>query len=378
MRRRLRTFVLVGLLTTAIDIGLFLGLHRSLPLALADLVAVTSAAAFSYLVNRFTTFRNDPSARWVRHPATFALMASAAGAVDLVVLVFLGWAGAAHWAAKVVAVAMAAGVRWLTYRWVLFTEVRQALSVRVEQPPAPGAVRLSVVVPAYREGRRIEATVAELRSTLAASVGDDLEIVVVDDGSDDDTAQRAAAAGAVVIELPENRGKGAAVRAGVLAATGRSIVFTDADLAYPPSAVAEIMHELESGWDMVVGSRRHEETTTLVRARRIRELGGRVINTLTHLVLLGHFRDTQCGIKGFRSDVAHSMFRRCRIDRFGFDVELFCIAELDRRSLEEVPVSVRNSAGSSVRLARDTMLLLNDLVRIRRWAGEGVYRRPSG
>ncbi|MEZ5229419.1 MAG: hypothetical protein R2710_23000 [Acidimicrobiales bacterium] len=66
------------------------------------------------------------------------------------------------------------------------------------------------------------------------------------------------------------------------------------------------------------------------------------------------------------------MFRRCRIDRFGFDVELFCIAELDGRSLHEIPVSVRNTETSSVRLVRDTVLLTIDLIRIRRWAGEGV------
>ncbi len=377
MRRRLRTFVIVGLLTTTIDVALFLLLVDRWSLVGADLVALGSAAIFSYLVNRFATFGNDPNARWVRHPTTFLMMAVVAGVIDLFVLLFLDWAGATQWAAKFVAVAFAAGARWVSYRWVLFTEVRTALSDCVAQPPAPGDVRLTVVVPAYNEGRRIADSVTELRSTLADTVGDDLEIIVVDDGSADDTADRAEAAGARIIRLDPNRGKGAAVRAGVLAASGRSVVFTDADLAYPPEAVAEIMGELEAGWDIVVGSRQHEETTTLVRARRIRQLGGRVINALTHLVLLGHFRDTQCGIKGFRSDVGHSMFRRCRIDRFGFDVEIFCIAELDRRSLKEVPVSVRNSGQSTVRIARDTLLLVNDLVRIRRWAGEGVYRRPT-
>lgn len=205
-------------------------------------------------------------------------------------------------------------------------------------------------------------------------MGSDLEILVVDDGSTDDTAARSRTAEATVVEQPRNMGKGAAVRAGVLAAEGRSIIFTDADLAYPASMIPPILHELERGWDVVVGSRRHEETTTLVRARRIRELGGRAVNLLTHLVLLGHFRDTQCGIKGFRSDIGKALFARTTINGFAFDVEVFLIAEQDRYSLTEVPVRVENRQGSSVRLVRDTARLVRDLFRIRRAAGKGAYR----
>jgi len=200
---------------------------------------------------------------------------------------------------------------------------------------------------------------------------------VVDDGSVDDTILRAEAAGAVVVAQPQNMGKGAAVRAGVLAASGRSVVFTDADLAYPAAMIVPMLHELEAGWDVVVGSRRHEETTTLVRARRIRELGGRAVNWLTHLVLLGHFRDTQCGIKGFRSDIGKALFERTTINGFAFDVEVFLIAEQDRYSLTEVPVSVENRQGSSVRIVRDSLRLLRDLLRIRRAAGKGAYRPNS-
>ena len=152
------------------------------------------------------------------------------------------------------------------------------------------------------------------------------------------------------------------------------MIFTDADLAYPPAMVRPILAELENGWDVVVGSRRHEETTTLVRARRIRELGGRAVNWLTHLVLLGHFRDTQCGIKGFRNDIGRAIFERTTIDGFAFDVEIFLIAEQDSLSLTEVPVKVENRQGSSVRLVNDSVKLLRDLVRIRRAAGKDAYR----
>jgi dolichyl-phosphate beta-glucosyltransferase len=133
------------------------------------------------------------------------------------------------------------------------------------------------------------------------------------------------------------------------------------------------MREIEAGWDVAVGSRRHENTTTLVKARWFRELGGRFVNWLTHLVLLGHFRDTQCGIKGFRGDIGRVVFERCRIDGFAFDVEVFLIAEQDRLSLTEIPVSVENRKGSTVRLVQDTVKLFGDLVKLRRAAGWGWY-----
>ena len=160
----------------------------------------------------------------------------------------------------------------------------------------------------------------------------------------------------------------------MLAAEGRAVVFTDADLAYSPRLVLDVLDRVEQGWDVVVGSRRHDDTNTLVRARRLRELGGRVINVLTQLVLLGNFHDTQCGLKGFRGDIARAVFERTRINGFAFDVEIFLIAEQDQLSLTEIPVSVTNRAGSSVRIVGDTAELLVDLFRIRRWAGEGRYR----
>ena len=94
-------------------------------------------------------------------------------------------------------------------------------------------------------------------------------------------------------------------------------------------------------------------------------------------MLLGHFRDTQCGIKGFRNDIGKAIFERTTINGFAFDVEVFLIAEQDRYSLTEVPVSVENRQDSSVQLVRDSLRLLRDLLRIRRAAGKGAYRPNS-
>ncbi|MBA2433685.1 MAG: glycosyltransferase [Chthoniobacterales bacterium] len=257
---------------------------------------------------------------------------------------------------------------------MLFRLVRETHRPRADREPAPGAVRLSVVVPAYEEAGRIGDSVARVRSALAGVAGG-VEIVVVDDGSGDGTAEEARSAGAdVVVVQPTNRGKGAAVRAGVLASSGRTVAFTDADLAYAPGQLTDLLDMVEAGWDVVVGSRRHSNTTTLVRARRLRELGGRIINWLTHAVLLGHYRDTQCGLKAFRSDTARAVFERSRIDGFAFDVEMFVVAERNGFAVTEVPVEVQNSTRSTVKVARDATRLVRDLFRIRRWAREGRYQ----
>ncbi len=279
----------------------------------------------------------------------------------------LRYTGVAVASSLVTAVALARWMRGLS-------PLRADLVRRQYRGEAPGTVRLTVVVPAYMEQDRIGHTVARLKAdldTLAAYGG--LEVLVVDDGSTDDTAAVAEAAGATVVIHPENRGKGAAVRSGVLAASGRTIAFTDADLAYAPDQIPDLVELAEQGWDVVVGSRRHTDTTTLVRARRLREIGGRAINLLTRAVLLGQYRDTQCGLKAFRSDVARLIFAHTRVDGFAFDVEVFHLVERYHLSLAEVPVRVENSARSTVRVVRDALRLVRDLFRVRQWSAEGRY-----
>lgn len=374
MRSRLRLFALVGLGATAVDVFVLHSL-QSWGLLLADAMALLAASIASYLGNRTITFRGARTARWVRRPSVFAVIAVVAGALDIALLWLLNALGLSLLVAKAPAVLAAATIRWAAYRRVLFAQVRQELAQRSDRPPSSGELRLSVVVPAFNESGLIEDTIKAIESELEPAVeAGDYEIVVVDDGSTDDTVGRAGAAGARVLVQDANRGKGAAVRAGMLDARGRTVVFTDADLAYPPAHIVDVLNRIEDGWDVVVGSRRHEDTNTLVKARRLRELGGRVINLLTHLVLLGAFHDTQCGLKGFRRDIAVAMFERTRIDGFAFDVEIFLLAEQDRLSLTEIPVSVRNRAGSSVRIVGDTLSLLRDLIRVRRWAGADRYQ----
>jgi dolichyl-phosphate beta-glucosyltransferase len=307
-------------------------------------------------------------------------VAALAAAVDVVVLRLLytgtGFASTrALVEAKIVALLAAGAVRLVGYRWALLGEMTSARKVRWSRPEPPGDRRLSVIVPAYDEADRIGDTVRRLATGLAeVAAAGGLEIVVVDDGSADPTADAALAAGAdQVVVQPVNRGKGAAVRAGVLASRGRTVAFTDADLAYGPDQVLRVLAAVEDGWDVAIGDRRHPETTTLVPPSRLRAVGSRVINWLGYAVLLGSYRDTQSGLKAFRSDVARFLFARCRVDGFAFDVEVLHLAERHELSLVEVPVEVTNSSRSTVRAARDALRQTADLFRIRHWSAEGAY-----
>ena len=235
------------------------------------------------------------------------------------------------------------------------------------------SVRLSVVIPAFREERRIAATVQTLRSALTAALdGSPLEIIVVDDGSPDTTAEEARAAGADhVIRLPVNRGKGAAVRAGALVAAGDTVMFTDADLSYRPAQLLRLLEATERGCDVVVGNRHAAASgSALGLVRRVSHL---VFQQVARLALHGTYADTQCGLKAFRAEAARQIFSATRVDGFAFDVELLLLAERFGLSIHEVPVEVVDEEQSTVNVGAAARSMVFDILRLRRWDRSGVY-----
>jgi dolichyl-phosphate beta-glucosyltransferase len=200
------------------------------------------------------------------------------------------------------------------------------------------------------------------------------EIIVVDDGSDDGTADAALQAEAdQVLELKENRGKGAAVRAGVSVASGSYVLFTDVDLAYEPSQILKLIEALNAGADVVLGSRRHSASQEVNSPGVVREWGSRVFNRLTRIVVPSPHLDTQCGLKGFTSEAAQTIFSRAKVDGFAFDVEVLFLARNLGCVITEIPVTLDHVEQSTVKFIPQAIRMLWDVIRVRVWSNLGRY-----
>ncbi|HPK66734.1 MAG TPA: glycosyltransferase family 2 protein [Thermoanaerobaculia bacterium] len=245
-------------------------------------------------------------------------------------------------------------------------------------------MKLSVVIPAFNEGARLGPSLERVLAYLATRA-EPSEVIVVDDGSGDDTAAVAAAfaeRGVRLVRLPENRGKGAALRGGVAVSRGARVLLCDADLSTPIEEVERLEEQL-AGSEIVIGSRSIAASEITVRQPRFREWMGRVFNRILRLVGLASFRDTQCGFKLLRGEVARELFAALRIERFAFDVELLWLAQRRGLRIAEVGVRWADSAGSRVHPVRDSLNMLLDVLalRWRSWREEGRRRpraAPSG
>jgi dolichyl-phosphate beta-glucosyltransferase len=236
---------------------------------------------------------------------------------------------------------------------------------------------LSVVIPAYNEARRLPATLTRVTEYLgkAKRAG---EVVVVDDGSSDATADAARAAGGAVRVLRHqpNRGKGYAVRRGMLAATGGRRLMTDADLSTPIEELVRLEAELDRGADVAIGSRAVAGARIEVHQPAYREAMGRLFNVLVQALLLPGLADTQCGFKLFTAAAAETAFGACRLDGFCFDVEALYVARRRGLRIAEVPVVWRNDAATRVGLGGGGVAFA-DLLRIRCLALRGAYGPPG-
>ncbi len=232
------------------------------------------------------------------------------------------------------------------------------------QPP-----KLSVIVPAFNEAARLPDALWRIRQFCDG--GDRAyEVLVVDDGSRDATRSLAKKVESSwpemqVISLPENHGKGAAVRVGMLAARGGRRLFTDADLSTPIEEVAKLEAELERGAGVAIGSRSVFDSRVELPQPPHRELMSRSYNyLLRHLVLSG-LRDTQCGFKLFTDQAAAVCFAQLRCLRFGFDAEVLLRAQLSGIRVAEVGVVWRHADGTHVRPLADSAAMLVELAVLR-------------
>lgn len=244
---------------------------------------------------------------------------------------------------------------------------------------------LSIVIPAYNEEKRIGRSLdAVLRFLEAQNYR--AEVIVVDDGSSDGTSSsasdrisryRSAGQELRVLTNKPNRGKGYSVKRGLTEANGEIVLFSDADFSSPITEAPKLIDPISKGHaDVTFGSRALNRELIGVRQPVIRDFGGRVFNLFMRTITGLKFKDTQCGFKAFRRELALPVFKLQSIERFGFDPEVLYIAKKRGLRLVEVPVVWNDSEGSTVNYVSDSIKMVTDLMRIRFNDFAGRYQNP--
>ena len=227
----------------------------------------------------------------------------------------------------------------------------------------------SIVIPAYNEGARLGPTLEKVLAYVRQQ-GWDAEVIVVNDGSRDNTAEivhEFAARNPILslVENPGNRGKGYAVRNGMLNARGEVILFSDADLSSPIEEMPKLLEAVAAGADIAVGSRWLRPELQSHRQSLHRQLFGRIFNGLNRIILGLRFKDTQCGFKAFTRSAAQKILPLQRIERWGFDPEILFLARKFGFRVDEVAVRWAHVGGTRINPLLDGARMFQEMVRIR-------------
>jgi dolichyl-phosphate beta-glucosyltransferase len=252
--------------------------------------------------------------------------------------------------------------------------------------PAPsledqGSLALSLVIPAFNEEDRLPRFLETVQPYMTDTHGDGYEVIVVDDGSRDRTAEIVdeAARGWPQLRLlrhAENRGKGGAVKSGVLDSRARLVLFADADGATPISEEAKLRSAIAGGADVACGSRLLGTNPQPTRRWHRRALG-RAFAALVQLLVRSPLRDTQCGFKMFRGPVARDLFRICPRDDYLFDIFILLAAKRRGCSIAEVSIPWQDVPGSRLHLLRDSLKMAAGLLTIRRQVSRLVTKQKE-
>ncbi|MBX3289500.1 MAG: glycosyltransferase family 2 protein [Acidobacteria bacterium] len=242
------------------------------------------------------------------------------------------------------------------------------------------SLELSIIIPAYNEDERIENSLSTILNYLSKT-GLNAELIVVDDGSSDKTAavaedicSRSPEIPSRVIRYEENRGKGFAVKTGLMAATADIALFSDADLSTPIEEAEKLIAPIRNGeYDVTFGSRALDRSLIGTHQPWRREQGGKVFNLVVRLMTGMPFWDTQCGFKAFDLTKFRPLLDVMKIDRFGFDVEFLYVANLRGLKLKEIPVRWDNDERSKVSVIRDSIRMFDEVRQIRGNAKKGIY-----
>lgn len=237
---------------------------------------------------------------------------------------------------------------------------------------------LSIIIPAYNEEKRISNILDALEKYFS---GNDFfyEVIVVDDGSIDQTKNivnnyRDKLKNLRIVSHSPNRGKGYAIKQGMLASTGDYSLFTDADNSTPFEEINKLLQWIEKGYDVVIGSRYLDDSNIVIKQSFYRRSLGRVANLIIQVLAVWGIKDTQCGFKCFSRKASQEIFSRQTINGWGFDFETLAIAKKLGYQIKEVPVSWYNVEGSRVRPIKGALKTLIELLEIKWNLVRGKYK----
>lgn len=234
---------------------------------------------------------------------------------------------------------------------------------------------ISIVIPAFNEEKRLPNTLKKIISYIS-SKKIQAEILVVDDGSKDDTSKIAksfAKSNVKLLSYGCNRGKGYAVRYGVLHSKGDLVLFSDADLSTPIEELEHFLVHIYAGFDIVIASRALPKSSILIHQPWYRELMGKSFNAVVRALAVKKIHDTQCGFKLFTKHASKIIFSKAIVEGFGFDVELLFLAQKFGLRIREEPVQWINSKETKVSPVKDTLSMLGEIVKIRFNETKGLY-----
>lgn len=237
-----------------------------------------------------------------------------------------------------------------------------------QQKEVRSNIEISIVVPAYNEQWRIPATLISIIDYFDAR-GTEYEVIVVNDGSKDDTVAIVQKFEKIrtqvrLISLSRNRGKGEAVKSGMLNAHGKYVLFCDADGATPIQEFERLKKAIDNGAQVAFGSRAMLSSETEVKTVWYRKIIGRTFNLFVNTLLIGEVKDTQCGFKLFTKQSARFLFERQILEGFAFDVEILYLAKKAGMQIQEVAVNWQNVAGSKVNLVVDSTKMFLELFKV--------------
>ena len=226
-------------------------------------------------------------------------------------------------------------------------------------------MKLSIIIPCYNESKDIAKNVELVKDYLIKNQID-YELLLVNDGSKDNTKEVIESiSGVKALSYDDNRGKGGAVKYGIENATGDYVLFMDADLSTDLSAINKML-ELAPSYDMVIGSRHAKDSVIKKKQPVLRVFIGWCCRQLVNMKFHFHFKDTQCGFKAMKTDIAKQIAAKQQINNFAFDVEYIYIAKLNNISIKEMGVIWSDDRGSTVSPFKSSVKFFKDLSKIKR------------